>query len=154
MPKIEYSSGELTALAEQLKPYLGLAGNGVPPPEVPPPAPPVTPPPPAPPPVSPGPVISARWDSAPSQWAKWNFITATETTKLENIYGINPVATRINWYQATHRLDGKMNPDGTYDFVNGYAWWGAPQWVRDENGAADAKHKADLVSIPEIDPLA
>jgi len=74
---------------------------------------------------------------------------------LEAIYGVGLVANHIGWYHETHRLDGRMNADGTYDFVSGYTWWGAPQWERDTGGAADAKHAKDLTGgAVEIAPLA
>lgn len=137
------------AFADRLKPYLGALPS-YPPTQSPPPPPtqaPVILPPVA-------PLISDRWSKAPSQWAKWMFITTSEQVALAGIYGSStPVNQHINWYQSYHRLDGRQLPDGSYVFVNGYIG-GVPNWVVDTAGAADAKHKADLGGrVPEIDPL-
>lgn len=135
-------------LADRLKPYIGTVSS--------PPSAPVSTPvfqPPAPP-AAPVPAISDRWSKAPSQWAKWMFITTSEQIALAALYGTNiGVNQHINWYQSYHRLDGRQLPDGSYVFVDGYVG-GVPQWAPDVGGAADRKHKADLRNVvPEIEPL-
>lgn len=143
MATLALTDAELEAIA--VKVYAKMV-PGAPAP-APAPVPPVVPPPP---PVGTG--ISPRWDALRSQWAKWNFITTTEQMRLLEQYGQNAVMNHIQWYQGYHRLDGRMNADGTYDYVDKYLM-GSPSWVRDANGSADARHLASLGATPQIAPL-
>jgi hypothetical protein len=132
-------------LADRLRPYLTAAAPAPVPPIV------AQPTPPAPPTA---PAISDRWSKAPSQWAKWMFITTSEQVALAALLGgATPVNQHINWYQSYHRLEGRQLPDGSYVYVDGYVG-GVPKWVPDVGGAADRKHLADLHgNVPEIAPL-
>ena len=99
----------------------------------------------------PAPAVSDRWSAAPSQWAKWNFVTAGEQLKLFDLYGQTPVLQHINHYQSYYRLNGQMRADGYY-FVDSVNMFGLANWVKDVNGAADAKHRT-IAGANEIAPL-
>jgi hypothetical protein len=149
MADITYTAAELEALAKQLQPFLKSVSPPTDSGTNPPPPPPSNPPPP----VS-GAKVSPRWDSAPSQWAKWNFITPGETITLQDMYDPAEVSRHINWWHSYHTLNGLYDDKtNTYRFVADTTWWGTPVWQDDKDHAADTKHLKDLGTTPEIVPL-
>lgn len=141
------------AFAARIAPFLPASGGGQPPIITPPP---VQPPPPPvqPPPQTAG--ISPRWTAAPSQWAKWYFVTAAETTALQARYDPAEVSRHIGWYQPGGvPLYGVHNPDGSYSYFDpDWPYYPAKQ-VPDQLGAADKMH-AELCrryNKAEIAPL-
>ncbi len=69
--------------------------------------------PPVPPPPS-GDVL-ARFNAAPSQWAKWTFLVPEEQWALLQKYNNNAVHRHINWWDGDgYSLQGQHNPDGSY----------------------------------------
>lgn len=103
----------------------------------------------------------ARFDTAPSQWAKWSFIEPEEQWALLQKFDNNDVHAHINFWagQAGFQIHGSHNPDGSYAFR-----WPKPtpdgSYIGDNifpdvNGAADqfvAQIRA-VQGLPMIAPL-
>lgn len=98
----------------------------------------------------------ARFNSAPSQWAKWHqgFLEPSEVPALKAKYGDLPVDQHINWWDAQggYKLQGAHRADGSYWFfvpkppppgADPAGFYGSDQ-VQDVGGAADAYVKAEL----------
>lgn len=94
----------------------------------------------------------ARFNSAPSQWAKWHqgFLEPQEQWALKAKYDPVAVGQHINWWDGEgYKLQGERRADGTY-------WYRVPKpgpdpkgyygddLLQDINGAADAYVKAEL----------
>lgn len=90
---------------------------------------------------TPDPGALSRWDAAPSQWAKWYFITPSEQLALVSLRGIdsNAINQHINFYQSYHRLEGTRTSNGGYQYVDYYKWGVIAVFAQDVNGSADSK---------------
>lgn len=84
----------------------------------------------------------ARFDAAPSEWAKWHWTDETEGPSLIARYGQPFYANEVAYYKAGGKgnIGGNRQPDGTqfgsYWFAKLVA--GIEVLTLDQNGAADA----------------